>query len=415
MNNFLKYLRAQTLRALKLYPAIIAFTLALVMGVSIILLSLFGNRSRTEENTRIKVGIVGDLDNSYLDIGIAALQSMDTSRFYIEFVELSENEAKRQLSNGELKGYVNIPEGFVDSVADGGDLKLKYVMGNSPAVLSSLLMQEIIDVIGSIVTESQCAVYGYMDLLDETGVSKSVRNRLAEGMTVEYVDKILTREQWYDTKTLGFGMGLSFEAYYICAFITLLLLLWGTVCVNLLLKRDLSLQRLLFSKKRRVLGQIIAEYVPYLAVFAANLLILCTLAAVAFMGKEMPSYLPELTGAFSFIKLAFALIPAAFLISAMQFALYELTSSVVSAVLLQILVLVALSYASGLLYPLYSLPVTLQKIAAWLPTGVAFDYVSRVITADMGAAAALKSVVYGAAFLCVSAIVRHMKLRGSRI
>ncbi len=415
MNSFFKYLRAQLKRALQLYPAIIAFTLALVLGVSLLLIALIGSRGSTDENAKIKVGIVGDLNNSYLDIGIAALQSMDASRFYVEFIELDEQTANAQLSSGDLKGYVKIPKGFVDSVANGGDLKLKYVMGNSPAVLSSLLMQEIINVIGSVVTESQCAVYGYMDLLDKSGYSRKLQNRLAEGLTIEYIDKILTREQWYDIETLGFGKGLSFEAYYICAFLTLLMLLWGTVCVDLLTHRELSLQRLLFSKNRGVLGQTLAEYIPFLAIFAANLILLGVISGAMLGGKELPIYLSGFTGFFSFLKFSFYLIPAALLITALQFMLYELTSGVVAAVLLQVFALVALSYASGLLYPIYSLPATLQKIAVWLPTGVAFDYVGSALTANIDAAIFFKTIAYGAVFLAVAAAVRKLKIRGGRI
>ena len=93
MSDFLKYLRAQMKRTAKLYPAILCFTLALVVGVSIVLAVLFGNNAKSEENKRIRVGIVGDLENSYLDIGISALKSMDTSRFYIEFEQMTEEEA----------------------------------------------------------------------------------------------------------------------------------------------------------------------------------------------------------------------------------------------------------------------------------------------------------------------------------
>ncbi len=415
MINFLSYLRAQLKRALKLYPAIIAFTLALIVGVSLILAALFGSREGNEENMRIKVGIVGDLDNSYLDIGIAALQSMDTSRFYIEFQEMEESVAQKQLANGSLKGYVKIPKGFVDSVADGGDLKLKYYMGNSPAVLSALLMQEVIDVIGSVVTESQCAVYGYMDLLEKAGFSRSVQNRMAEGLSVEYLGKILTREEWYEISDLGFGSGLSFEGYYAAAFLVILFMLWGTICVNLLTKRDLSLERLMLSKGRGITALMLAEYIPFFLIFVANLLIIGAGAAVFLGGKELPAFLPEFAGFFSFLKFAAMLLPAALLISAVQFLLYELTASVVSAVLLQILALVGLSYASGLLYPLYSLPETLQKVAAILPTGVAFNYVSAVLTSSRISETLIKTLLYAAAFLAVSVLVRKIKIRGSRI
>ncbi len=412
MNSFFRYLRAEGKRTLKLYPAILLFTLVLVLSIAIILATLFSTKSNSEAGTKIKVGIVGNLENSYLDIGIAAFQNADTTRFYIEFLELPEQEANRLLKTGELKGYVYIPDGFVDSVAKGGELKLKYVMGNSPAVLSSLLMQEIIDIIGNVIVESQCAVYGYIDLAYKTELEAEIRGKLVSSLSVEYIDQILSREQWYDVHVLGIGQGLSFESYYVCAFLILLFLLWGTVCVNLLTRRDLSLPRLLYSKKRNTYSQILAEYIPFFCVFLANIIILSLGAGIFLRGGSL---LPNADSFADIAVLGLSLIPAALVISSMQFMLYNITSSVVSAVLLQILALVALSYASGLLYPLYSLPETLQSVAPYLPTGVAFSYASRAIIGDVTAGAFANTIIYSGIFLSISAAIRSLKIRGGRI
>ncbi len=218
MRSFGRYLLAQSKRTLKLFPAILAFTLVLALAVSSLLFGLIGNHSSKEANMRVRIGIVGNLKNSYLDIGVAALKSMDSSRYYIEFIELTEKEASKRLSKGDLDGYLNIPEGFVDSVASGGDMKMTYVMDNSPAALGPLAMQEIVDIIGNVLVDAQCATYGYTDLLHKTDLARNVRHKLMTALTIEYIDTVLSREQWYDIHEFGFSSGLSFEGYYTCAF-----------------------------------------------------------------------------------------------------------------------------------------------------------------------------------------------------
>ncbi|MBR3593138.1 MAG: ABC transporter permease [Clostridia bacterium] len=415
MRSFGRYLLAQSKRTVKLFPAILSFTLVLVLAVSILLFGLFGNHSSKEANMRVRIGIVGNLKNSYLDIGVAALKSMDTSRYYIEFIELDESEARKRLSTGDIKGYVNIPEGFVDSVADGGDMKMTYVMGNSPAVLGTLVMQEIVDIIGDILVDAQCATYGYTDLLYKADLTRNVRHKLMTTLTIEYVDTVLSREQWYDIHELGFSSGLSFEGYYTCSFLVLMFLLWGTVCINLLVKRTLSLQRVLYSRRSGAVAQTLAEYIPFFGVLAVELTLLLVGAGIAFRGHRLPDFLPEIGGIFGFLKIAVLLLPAVLLISALQYMLYSLTKNVISAVLLQILSMIALSYMAGLFYPLYSLPQALQTIAPYLPTGAAFNYISGVLTGSASISSAGGTLLYAVVFLALAAFIRSVRLRGSRV
>ena len=122
-----------------------------------------------------------------------------------------------------------------------------------------------------------------------------------------------------------------------------------------------------------------------------------------------------LDGFGGYLRMGLMLLPAAMLLSAMQFFLYELTSGVVSAVLLQILSAVALSFASGYLLPLDSLPPVLASASAFLPTGVAFSYAAALFT-DSGIALLLAITAgYSAVLLAAAAAVRNVKIRSSRL
>ena len=65
MTECLRYLRAQLLRARKLFPAVLAFALAVALCVSVILVNLLEKTGAEEDRKRIRVGLVGDLSKNY--------------------------------------------------------------------------------------------------------------------------------------------------------------------------------------------------------------------------------------------------------------------------------------------------------------------------------------------------------------
>ncbi len=410
MTEFIKYLRAQGRRMLRLYPAILAFTAVLALALATLLVGLLGNNDAQESKQKIPIGLVGDISDSYLGIGVFAVQNFDTSKYYLEFIEMSESDAQQKMSNGELTGYIRIPDGFVQSLISGENKKICYVAGNSPATLGPILMEEIALVVSDLIIEAQCGIYGFMDTADTVEIDRSQYNALVEEINVEYIRQIFSRESTYEVNLIGVSAGLPFTQYYFCAFFLLLLMLCGVVCVNLLIKTNLALPRLLYCSGHTLTGQVAAEYLPY-----AGMLWINTLLLFFGMGLILPAsglaLLPDMVSLDDWLGLGLRLAPAVLLITAMQVFFYELTSTVISGVLLQVLSTVSLAYASGFLYPLSSLPQVMQTIAGWLPTGVAFDYVAGAITGDGGALWA--TLLYTLALLGATLLVRMWRLRGA--
>lgn len=412
MIRFYSYLKAQTLRTAKLYPAILCFTLILTIGLGVILFGLFGESDNEESKQKIQIGIVGDTSDSYLGIGIEAVKNFDTSKYYIDFITLSEEEAKKRLNNSELMGYLLIPDGFVNSIVSGENKKITYVSANSPAVLGPIIMNEVAVTISDIVTESQSGIYGFMNLADKAGLSAKNINKLTDMLNIEYINAILTREKSYNTEYIGVSSGLAFKDYYFCVFIVLIFLLSGTVCAHLLIKSDLSLQRLLYCRGQNLFSQLIADYLPYFFMLTINCILIFTSAGVFL--KDIPSFdgiFGEFTDISECLLFALKLIPVIALITALQFFLYELASNIISGVLLQVVTSLMLSYISGFFYPLYSLPEILQKISVFLPTGVAFNYVKALIRDELTIGCAFLCLVYFALFLILSLAVRNIRLR----
>ncbi len=409
MTDFMRYLRAQGQRVLRLYPAIVAFTAVLAVAMATLLVGVLGNNSAQDSKQKIEIGLVGDISDSYLGIGVFAVQNFDTSKYYIDFIEMSEADAQKQLNAGELTGYIRIPDGFVQSLINGENKKICYVAGNSPARLGPILMQEIAQIVSDMIMEAQSGIYGFMDVADTVEIDRSRYNELVEEINVEYIRQIFDRESAYEVQLIGVSAGLPFTEYYFCAFFLLLLMLCGTVCVHLLVKTDLALPRLLYCNGHTLTGQVAAEYLPYAGMMWLNTLLLFFGVGLVLPASGM-TLLSDVVTLGDWLALGMRLLPAVLLITAMQTFFYELTSTIISGVLLQVLTTVSLAYVSGFLYPLSSLPKAMQMLAGLLPTGVAFDYVAGVISGEGGALWA--TLLYTLGLFGATLLVRLWRLRG---
>ena len=98
-----KYLRLQIKRAFKIYPSILIITLLTLANI-VLTTTVILHQNSNKGQTKIQLGIVGDTSESYLGIGINALQSFDSSRFSINFIEMDEETAKKSLINREISG-----------------------------------------------------------------------------------------------------------------------------------------------------------------------------------------------------------------------------------------------------------------------------------------------------------------------
>ena len=409
MSRFIAYLRAQSLRTLKLYPIVFAFTVLLTMGLSVILLQMFASNDAADSRQHIRIGIVGDITDTYLEAGLFALRNLDSSQYYLDFVTTTEEDAAAQLGRGELMAYLRIPQGFVEDMINGRDVDIAFVAGNSPSALGPLLMREIAETVSDIVVYAQKGVYGYDALADgRLGLSQRYEN--VNELSLVYATRIFGRDAVYRVDIIGISQGLPFKDYYLCAGFFLILLMCGTICAPLLIKTDLALPRLMHTTGFSSRWQIGGELLPFALMLCVNSVLLLTVAGTVFSAQtDTFGILPEYTSVTDYLLLAVRLLPVVLLIAAWQFLVYELTSHLISGVLLQVLLTLSLSYASGFMLPLAALPPTLQAVSAYLPTGIGFRYMSGLLTETAtweGAAV----VGYALALAVLAMLVRKWKI-----
>jgi len=408
MSKFFKYLKAQTKRAAKFYPVILVFTVVLTVTLIILLGNMINDNKNDESKVRITLGVVGDLEGTNIDFGISAIQNLDASRHYVDFVSMSKEDADNKLKKGDIFGYLEIPDAFVEALNDDEKVPLLYVSKNSPTSITPMLTKELVEIISYYLMESQNAIYGLEEIEDIYGI----KVKMADS-NLYFINRVMSREEIYESYQIGVGNGMTFSNYYVFAFIILLILIWGLSGSVFLIKSDISLPRLLKSSGYSLAGQVFGDYLPFLFMMLLNLVLLMLGLSFSSVSKDFTALELAMSSPMSALIYSIKLIPAVACISAMQFFLYELCHNTISAVLTQLLAVLSLSYASGLLYPLNALPEILQSLASGLPTGAAFNYTAEVLNDNMRGSSFLVLAGFFLGFMLLSALVREYKMRSN--
>lgn len=408
MGRFKKYFLAQLKRISRAFPFIAVTTFLLVGSLALLAASVMQSYLSSEEKQKLEIGVVGDASGSYLGFGIMAIQMLDSSRFAIDFVQLTEEEAVKRIQSGKMSAYVSVPDGFAEAFERDEDVYVTFSVSNRTSGVGVILMKELVKVVSDVVVESRNAINGTWVLLAEQNVQEDF-GAATDRLFMRYVELFLNRTELWPLDLCGISNHLTFVEYYVIAVLILFMLLWGITGSGLFVKRDASLAKFWKSRGQGVLGQICAEYLAYFILMLGSML-LVFLSAAVFMQRADVN-LPEETfsvGALFLVKM----IPAAALLAGFQFFLYELISDMVSGILLQFIAGIGLAYLSGCLYPISVLPESIQKLAPFLPSGAALQYGIRCMRNMSPWRELFYMAVYLLLFLVLAAGVRERRVKG---
>lgn len=362
-----KYFQLQCKRLLRFLPGALAVTLIL-LGSLVFALQLFARQSVNQEKTqRFPLAICGETEHAFLQMGLSALTSFDSSRFALEVLEMEEQEAGRALSRGEISAYVVIPEGFMEAAFSGQILPIRFCTTAGAGGIVSLVKEELSRLVSVLLISSQKGVYGMWDAMNDNGLRDKAGGQM-DRLALEYVDYIFARDRVYSLEELGIADELGLEGYLVCGLGVLLLLL---ICIPFAAKMipgDPALGRLLCAKNKPAWVQAVCDFAAYAVTLLCLLLILAAGAWLLVPGVE--------NGAALFGQS----LPVVLFAASFSFLLYSLSRDLIGGLLLQFFVTVILCFVSGCLYPVSFFPVRVQQLAQWLPTGLARTQLAGFLT-----------------------------------
>lgn len=405
------YLLLQLKRTMKIYPSVLIITLVTLCSIVLTAGIILHKESESADRQKMKVGLVGDVSDSYLGLGVYALKNMDSSRFTIDFVELNEEEAREKLKKRELTGFVQVPEDFVDSVAHGENVPADYITINAPESFGSVITGEITQTVSGLITRSQNAMDCMFDVAKMSGKNENMRSYIDE-MTLLYAEQLLGRETTFNINNTGIKDSVSTGGYYICGVLMFLLLLWGISCNRILIKKNYAMSKMLYSRGIKTGSQIVCEYLGYFIVTFITFLVFGLIFGIVVSNNDFGVRELQNADVVTSIGFVIKIIPVIAMIGAMQMMLYEMSSGTVNAILLQFLTAVVLGYISGCFYPDNFFPEVVQKITSVLPSGVGFAFLRKSINGISVMQEFLISAIYTVIFLCSAVLIREYKMAG---
>ncbi len=404
-----RYMSAQLKRICRVLPFVLGMSILMAAGILLVAVSMqqSGSSADKSRSQKVKIALSGDTQDPYLRLGILFLQQMKDVRYSVEIEIMSEEEARRELRAGNISAYVLIPEDFAEAVYRNEDVELVYATTNDTAGVGSIVMNELMEMISVMVKKTQNAISVLWRLMPEYGVEGDY-NAITDELALRMVRLVLQRGDFYQFAQYGEGDGPSLKGYYCVALLVLFLLLWGITGSSLFVRRDMALPKLLKARGQSASAQITAEYAAYFLLMLGSmfLMLLPVKCAMSVAGITIE----ECQGAKLFL-LWVRMIPAAALLAAMQFFLYELTTDMISGILLQFLTGIALGYLSGCIYPISFFPKSIQSLAPLLPSGAAVQYGAACLGghADGGALAVM--ILYLVLFFALSVLVRERRTK----
>lgn len=411
MSGFCTYLYIQFRRILKLLPVLMAMTLIVFGCVGAFAVLYLNSDAMTEGSRKYRIAVVGNTSDSYLGFGVAALSKLDDSRFMVEFPTMTESEARQALVRGEVTSYAVIPDDLVNSIVYGtNDAPVTFVGSTGQKGITGILVEELTEIVSTLIVRSQSAIYGMQNILWNHGLGAQWKEA-TDSLNLRFIDMVLKRTQVCDLEVLGLSNGLSTGEYYFGSMLIFFLLLAGINSSPLFGRRNEELMRLMASRGVGAFRQVAGEYLVYLFLNLCCLLGVF-LVLIPVFGNGTVS-LAGWDGMEANVLMGFyvRLIPVAAAFAAMQFLLYELTSGVVSSILLQFICGISMAYLSGCFYPASMFPDVLKRIGELVPTGLALSYADAKLMGESSLTAVMGLIIYLAVFLGLSVFARSCRIQ----
>lgn len=404
--KYVKYFGVQLKRTMRLAVGVFPTAMLLFALLGLAAYFFFTKSFLAEGRNKYQVGVVGKIDETYLGFGIQAVQTLDSSRFMIDFLPMEEEEALDRFLSGELTTYVTVPEGFLDSLIYGrNDIPIIYVSRDGQKGLTGYLMEELSKIVSKLVISSQGSIYSMQHVFYDAGQTQELSG-LTDEINMKLIGFVLSRTKLAELEELGISKGLLIRQYYFCALVLLYCFLFGTCGAPLFFGRNEQMGKWM---KMRGIGATMQVLLEWGAFFL--FLVFCIVIPLALLGR--------LTGDYAFLKwkletryVVMSVIPIAFLASAMQFMLYELFRNPVANLLLQFVAVIGMGYLSGFFFPAAFFPETAANIGRALPTGVAMEYCLSRIMEEPTTGSLWSITGYGVLFLGVAIFARARKIYG---
>lgn len=395
------YFSLQWKRVMKVFPCALVVAVVLFIGVALVLAGLVTAADDSDKNVKLRIGYTGDTDNEILDMAIAAFQNFDESRYTVEFLELEESQAEKQLKDGSISAYLILPEDFVEKAMRGEMEPMYYVTSTGATDIVTMFKNEITSLVTDVVISSQKGTFGLDEALDDNDI-EDPKGVLVDTLALEYVSGIMKRAEIVALTDLQKTDGVRMAELYLGSLTVLFLMLLGLPYVAIYAHRDRSLNRLLYARGTSYVRQVACEWLPhFLSMLCLTAAVLLPVLALSASGRDL------LLPTSEWVRFLLLSVPVLAMFSTFNLFIFEVGGNAVSATLLHFFISLCTCYVSGAFYPVYTFPKAVQAVERWLPTGLARETLLLSVSAEAGVYPIIGVMLYAGLFFVGICLVRR--------
>jgi hypothetical protein len=339
------------------------------------------------------------------------MKHLDSSRFAVDIIKMTEKEAKKSVNKGTVSAYVIIPEGFVDSIMTGENEQITLVTADSSEDIMTKLVYEFMDEISHYLIETQNSITGLENYMREAGEEEEITGAI-DDINILYVNLIMNRDDLFEIKTVRNDSGaVSSLAGIICGLMVFMLMLFPLAYCPLYVRRSVTLNEFLSSRGIGIISQVLCEYFSYLVMALLCLLPLISLIVYVIhaSGLEVIEWKAGFFEDYMYFVLGF--IPLLIMFSALQYMLFLVCDNYISGIGIQFVCAVILGYLGGCFYPLSFFPEAVRDLAPFQPAGLSVKYLGDILLANESGGILLAVFAYAVLFLVLSVLILGGRMR----
>lgn len=366
MSAFLKCCSAEIKKGIRELPYALFGMLALCLILGTVAFCAAKLLYQHEDLSRSDVAIVtNDIEDSYLQLALNLINSMDSTSLTMDFHVMSDQEARLALQKGQVIAILFLPEQLINGILYGTNPPIRVLFSTNDA-LSSVFLTETTLAGARLLSGAQAAIYAAGEIHTALGMQDALPGAY-DTINRTNLNYALNREKLFTTDATSLQGTGSTAIYYAAAGVLLVLLFITTAFTAMLRRESRDYYQLLFSRNISSIQYLLAR-ICSLALFFFLLQILFYLIA---------SLLPALKGMdglalrprqiFQSSQMIFFL-SNSFFLAAYANMIFLAAKDVSGGILISYSASSLMAFCSGCIIPAAFFPISLQKISTYLPT-----------------------------------------------
>ena len=350
----LRYLKLEIKRAILRLPQLAAGVLALSFMLGLIVLFAGARLYGDGIIGKMRVGVVLPKEDEAERLLTQMLSHMESVESICSFEYMTQEEAEKALSEGEIYAAMYIPSDLIEGIMDGTNPPIRVQLENSG--LESRIFMELTEAGARILGSAQAGIYAGEQLLRDDGKEDRI-GQFQQELNQIYIDYSLRRESLFADRQVSATGELEPKAFYAGSALTA-----GLLLLAIPVSSYLQPESRIMSQKLRISG------IGSWWASAARLIGLWLLLAAG----AVPIFAAGCMAGLFVCSLYTAAILLLLCLGAASISLFafEAAGNDMGGILLLFLGTVVLHFLSGGILPGAFLPAGIRKISSFLPNGI---------------------------------------------